>query len=83
MKDLAEVCPLSRGVMSPYGSTPIRSITERPSLSPHSSTRTAMGSPCGSLPPKKKGGRYGLTLFHLSNTSGLDPAYPPVAFMSV
>jgi hypothetical protein len=52
MNDLAEVCPLSRRVMSPLGSTLIRSITERRSLFPHSSTRTAMGSPYGSPSPK-------------------------------
>src|SRR4051794_22063724 len=34
-----EVSPLSRGVISPKGSTPIRPITGRPSLLPSSSTR--------------------------------------------
>src|SRR5262245_13464686 len=42
-----EVSPLSRGVISPGGSTPIRSITERHSLPPSSSTRRPIGAPCG------------------------------------
>src|SRR5262245_38880677 len=44
------------------GSTPIRSITERLSLSPSSSTRTAIDLPCG-LPSHRE--RYGLTVFRL------------------
>src|SRR6266849_2372628 len=47
--DLMEVCPLSRGVMSLGGSTPISSITEEPSLFPYSFTHTSMGLPCGAL----------------------------------
>jgi hypothetical protein len=39
-----EVSPLARGAR-----TPIRSITERPSLSPSSHTPTPLSSPCGSL----------------------------------
>src|SRR5436305_1653647 len=31
-----EVCPLAGGVISPHGSTPIRPITDRPSLAPSS-----------------------------------------------
>ncbi len=42
MKDQMEVCPLVRGVMSPNGSTPIRPITGRHSLSPSSLTRNAI-----------------------------------------
>ena len=49
MSDQAEVCPLSRGVMLPYGSTPIPPITGRLSLPPPSHTRSPIGSPCGSL----------------------------------
>jgi hypothetical protein len=45
----AEVCPVSRGVILSYDPTPIRSITERPSLPPLSPTCTPLGSPCGSL----------------------------------
>ncbi len=42
-----EVCPLSRGMMSPDGSTPIRTITARRSLAPSSSTRNFVGLPYG------------------------------------
>ena len=44
-----EVCPLSGGVLSPAGSTPLRPITGRHSLAPPSFTRSPMGSPYGSL----------------------------------
>ena len=44
------------------GSTPIHSITERHSLFPLSSTRTAINSPCGLSSHRE---RYGLTMFHL------------------
>ena len=44
------------------GSTPIRSITERRSLSPSSSTRTAIDLPCG---VSSQWERYGLTVFRL------------------
>src|SRR5262249_31232176 len=44
------------------GSTPIHSITERHSLFPSSSTRTAINSPCGLSSHRE---RYGLTVFHL------------------
>ena len=50
-----EVGPLSRGVISPEGSTPIRPATGRPSLPPSSSTRRPLGSPYGG--PTPKGGR--------------------------
>ncbi len=30
-----------------------------------------------------EGRRYGLTMFRVNNTSGVDPAYPPVALLSV
>ena len=53
-----EVCPLSGGVMSPGGSTPVRPATGRPSLPPSSFTRSPIGSPCDSLSPK--GGATGL-----------------------
>ena len=52
MKDLAEVCPLSRRMMlRASGVSPrsirIPAITVGPSLFPHSFTRTPVGSPCG------------------------------------
>src|SRR5208283_995195 len=50
-----EVGPLSRGVISPEGSTPIRPATGRPSLPPSSSTRRPFGPPYGG--PTPKGGR--------------------------
>jgi len=50
-----EVCPLSRGVMSPRGSTPVRPIAGRPSLPPPSFTRRPVGSPRGW--PTLAGGR--------------------------
>jgi hypothetical protein len=49
--DPREVCPLSGGVMSPGGSTPIRPVTGRHSLAPPSFTRRPMGSSCESLSP--------------------------------
>src|SRR5262249_36827997 len=48
-EDPREVCPLSGGVISPGGSTPIRSITGRRSRSPSSFTRRLMGSSRESL----------------------------------
>ncbi|MFO6129465.1 hypothetical protein, partial [Pseudomonas aeruginosa] len=60
-KDQVEVCPLSRGMMSPYGSTPIRPITGRHSLSPHSFTRTTNSIPYGL--PAPKGSDTGLPCF--------------------
>src|SRR5438445_8326067 len=47
--DPREVSPLSRGVMLPEGSTPIRPITGRRWLAPSSFTRRPIGWPCGSL----------------------------------
>jgi len=47
-----EVCSLSRGVMLPCGSTPIRPITGRHSLFPHSFTRTTNSIPCGLPAPR-------------------------------
>ena len=48
-EDPREVGPLSGGVMSPVGSTPIRPVTGRHSLPPSSFTRRPMGSSCESL----------------------------------
>jgi hypothetical protein len=55
-----EVCPLARGVMSPSGSTPIRSITGRPSLPPSSCTRSPIGWPYDLPTP-----RGGLRAYHV------------------
>src|SRR5258705_440945 len=47
-------------------SIPIRPVTGRHSLFPHSITRTCMGVPCGSLAQCSER-KYGLTVFHESN----------------
>jgi len=71
-----EVCPLSGGVMSPGGSTPVRPATGRPSLPPSSFTRSPIGSSCDSLSP-----RGGLRAYHVASPRprGLGPASTPVA----
>ena len=46
-----EVSSLSRGVILPRGSTPLRLMTRRLSLPPSSFTRSAIGLPYGSLSP--------------------------------
>jgi hypothetical protein len=48
-EDPREVGPLSGGVMSPGGSTPIRPVSGRRSLAPSSFTRRPMGCSCDSL----------------------------------
>jgi hypothetical protein len=50
-----------RGMMLPCGATPIRSITERPSLAPSSFTRRLISSSCESSLPRR--GDDGLTTF--------------------
>ncbi len=75
MKDLAEVCPLSREVMLLF-STSIRSTTERHSLSPLSFARYLVGVPCGCLPRTED---IGFIVFRKGNRNGLGPLYPPVA----
>src|SRR6516165_2017999 len=50
-EDQREVCPLSGRVISPGGSTLIRSITDRLSLSPSSFTRRPVSFPYESLSP--------------------------------
>jgi hypothetical protein len=60
-EDQREVGPLSGGVMSPRGSTPIRPITGRPWLAPSSCTRRLIGSSRESL--SLCGGDDGLTTF--------------------
>jgi hypothetical protein len=69
--------------MSPCGSTPIRLITGRPSLFPHSSNRTALSLPCGR--PAPRGGDSGLPCFTCVtrgvrpclSTGGHDVRVPP------
>ena len=65
-----EVCPLSRGVMSPLGSTPIRPATGRRWLAPRSSTRRPMGSPHGSLSPREGDGFTTFRVCHLLIRAG-------------
>ena len=79
MRNPAEVRSLSRGVMSPFGSTPIRSITGQLSPLPQPATRSPIGSPCGSL--SLPGGLRPYRVPHL-HPDGLGPACPPVATMS-
>ncbi len=74
MKDLAEVCPLSREVM--LFSTSIRTVTGRHLLSPLSFTRSLVGVPDGCLPRTEDSG---LTVFRKGHRDGLGPLYPPVA----
>lgn len=56
-----EVCRLSPEVMLLAGSTSIRPITGRLSLSPRCSARSLIGFPCGSLSQKGK-----LRVYHVS-----------------
>jgi len=58
MKDHAEVCPLSRGMMLPCGAIPVRPITGWHSLFPHSVARTANSLPHGR--PARMGNDTGL-----------------------
>ena len=61
--------------MSPCGSTSIRPITGRHLLSPQSSARSPIGTPCGSLSPKG-----GLRVYHVPHQypSGLGRVSRPV-----
>ena len=70
-----EVCPLSRGMMLPRGSTPIRLIIRQHSLAPSSFTCRPIGSPCGSLTQREDDR---LTTFRVSTLHGLGLACPPV-----
>jgi hypothetical protein len=71
---MLEVCLLSqRSDLA----TPIRSVTERLSLSPASSTRCPISVPCGNACPE--GRDNGLTLFRLNDTNDVVPAYTPAA----
>jgi len=70
-----EVCTLSGRVMLPAGSTPIRPITDRPSLAPSSFTRRLISSSCET--PSLTGRRRA---YHVPSLSlcGLGRASPPV-----
>ena len=76
-KDPREVGPLSRGVISPDDSTPIRPVTGRPSLLPPSSTRRPVGDRLAAGLPRREDD--GLTTFHGWITDGVGSASPPVA----
>ena len=67
-KDLREVSPLSRGVISPGGSTPIRPVTERPSLPPSSLPRCFISFLCSR--PSFAGRQRGYFV-HLFDHSGV------------
>jgi len=51
-RDQREVCPLSRGVISPHGSIPIPPITGGRSLAPSSSTGYPISAPCDVRSPE-------------------------------
>ena len=76
LRDRGEVSPLARGVMWPVGATPIRPITGRHSLPPHSLTRTAISSPYGSLSLAGTGRAYRVPR---EEQDGLGLLCPPVA----
>jgi hypothetical protein len=77
MKDLMEVGPLSREVMSPFGSTSVRSMTQRLSLFPSSLTRNPINSPFG-LPSLNSGEITGLPRSAYLSSDGLGAVFPPV-----
>src|SRR5712692_4552328 len=79
MRDQREVGLLAHGIMSPGGSTPIRSVTVRPSLPPFSCTRSPFGSPGGAL---ALAGRLRAYPVPPASLAGCDPASPPVARLS-
>jgi hypothetical protein len=72
-----EVSPLSRRVISPEGSTPIRPITGRHSLPPSSFTRRPVGNRLAAGLPRGEGD--GLTTFRGHIINGLGSACSPVA----
>ena len=76
-KDPREVGPLSRGVISPDDSTPIRPTTGRHSLLPSSFTRRPIGDHLAAGLPQ--GEDDGLTTFHGRITDGAGSASSPVA----
>jgi hypothetical protein len=77
-KDPREVGPLSRGVISPDDSTPIRPVTGRHSLLPSSFTRRPIGNHLAAGLPQ--GEDDGLTTFHGRITDGAGSASSPVAW---
>ena len=81
MKDPLEVSSLARGVMLPSGATPVRFVTNRPSLFPASSTRRPMGLPYGSLSQLRESA--GLTVFRpIDLMNGLGSLFPPMALIA-
>jgi hypothetical protein len=60
--------------------TSIRSITDRPSLSPSSSTGPPVSAPCGAPSCMQEQDR--LTTFRMCTRHGVGSASPPVVFMS-
>jgi hypothetical protein len=76
VKDQKEVCLLSQPghVADLSDSAGIRSITERPSLSPSSVARTSIGPPYGGLSPK---GEIRVYPVPLERHSRLGPLYTP------
>ncbi len=76
---LVEVCLLSHRMMLPCGSILIRPITDRPSLSPRSFTRSSIGLPRGWLSLNFLDGK--LRAYHVSQLrlDGLGLASTPVA----
>jgi hypothetical protein len=76
-KDPREVGPLSREVILPDDSTPIRPVTGRRSLLPSSFTRRPIGDRLAAGLPR--GEDVGLTTFHGRITDGAGSASSPVA----
>jgi hypothetical protein len=76
-KDPREVGPLSRGVISPDDSTPIRPVTGRYSLLPSSFTRRPIGDHLAAGLPR--GEDDGLTTSHGRIADGAGSASSPVA----
>src|SRR5450631_1131667 len=72
MKDLVEVCPLSRA-----GYPAICSITEQPLLSPHSCTHLSFGVPYGSLSLRGERWVYHVPIY---DQDRLGAVYSPVVF---
>ncbi len=64
--------------MLPPGATPIRAITARPSLFPHSFTRCSIGAPYGL--PTPWGEQRAYRVPHKSQ-NGLGPLFPPVVLV--
>jgi hypothetical protein len=80
-KDLAEVCPLSRGMMSAHRLNPCPPHY-RPAFASSALLYPQPHQPPLRLAcPFRQG--YGLTTFRLNDTDGLGPAFPPTALLSM